>query len=464
MRREVYRILSRAALLLAIALGAPAHGQATAPRVETTRGPVTLTYETYRLPNGLNVILSRDADVPVVAVNLWYHVGSADEAPGRTGLAHLFEHMMFQGSKHIREDQHSRIVEEAGGAPNGSTNADRTNYYQAVPSNFLETVLWLESDRMGLLLPAITQAKLDNQRDVVKNERRQRIDNRPYGRASEIFLEAFYPEGHPYRHDVMGSMEDLNAASMEDVQSFFRRYYAPNNASLAIVGDFDPAEARRLVERYFGPIPAGPPIQRPAPAPVVITAPRYRLLEDRVQFPRLTLAWHTPARFEEGDAALEVLASVLSDGKNSRLHRRLIYEEQLAQWAPADQTGMSLAGQFGITVQANAAVDLDRIEEIVDEELARIRSEPPTQREVQRAVNNIEAAFVRGMQSNLSVAERLNAYFTYTGSPGYLDENLERYRAVTPQAVQEAARRWLGEGRVVVSVVPEGSPELAASP
>ncbi|HEV2149682.1 MAG TPA: pitrilysin family protein [Longimicrobiaceae bacterium] len=464
----------RNALLSAIALyalldvgvltPAPAPAQATASRAETTRGPVALSYDTYRLPNGLNVVLSRDTSVPVVAVNLWYHVGSADEDPGRTGFAHLFEHMMFQGSEHVGEDQHFKIVQEAGGSLNGSTNPDRTNYYEAAPSNFLETLLWLESDRMGFLLPAMTQQKLDNQRDVVKNERRQRYENQPYGLAQETIREMLYPKGHPYHHTTIGSMADLSAASMEDVQAFFRRYYTPNNASLVIRGDFDPAEAKRLVARYFGPIPQGPAVNRPQVAPVRLQEARYRVLEDRVQLPQLYQVWPTPARFAEGDAELDVLGLILADGKNSRLYRRLVYEDQLAQWVSASQNGQSLAGQFGVTVRAKAGVDLDRIEQIVNEEVERIRREPPSPREVERAVNNIEASFIRRLQSNLAVADQLNAYAVYTGNPGYLGEDLGRYRAVTPQAVQQAARQYLGTGRVVLSVVPQGKLDLQASP
>ena len=449
--------------LAPLGMSVPAVAQESAVRTETTRGPVALTYETYRLPNGLNVILSRDTSVPVAAVNLWYNVGSGDEEPGRTGFAHLFEHMMFQGSEHVGDDQHFKIVQESGGTLNGSTNADRTNYYQAVPSNFLEAMLWLESDRMGFLLPAMTQEKLDNQRSVVQNERRQRYENAPYGLAFETISETLYPKGHPYHHTTIGSLADLNAASMEDVQSFFRKYYAPNNASLSIVGDFDPAEAKRLVAKYFGPIPQGTPIDRPKPEPVRLDSAQYRVLEDRVQLPRYYAVWPTPALYQEGDADLDVLARVLADGKNSRLYRRLVYEDQTAQWVSASQQSRALAGQFGITVQAKPGVDLNRIQRAVNEELDRLRREPPTAREIQRVINNYETEFVQRMQSNLSKADQLNAYYTRTGDPGYIDEDLDRYRKVTPQSVQQVAQRYLGDGRVVLSVVPQGKTNLQAT-
>jgi len=317
---------------------------------------------------------------------------------------------------------------------------------------------------MGFLLPAMTQEKLDNQRDVVKNERRQSYENQPYGLAYETLSAALYPVGHPYHHPTIGSMADLSAASMEDVQSFFRRYYAPNNASLAIVGDFDPAEARRLVERYFGAIPQGPPIERPRPDPVRLDSASYLMLEDRVQLPRLYIAWHSSPLFAPGDADLDVLGRVLSAGKNSRLYRRLVYEDQIAQNVSAFQGSSSLAGRFTITVDAKPGVSLERIEEIVEEEIDRLRREPPSEREVQRAINNIEAGFVRGIQSTLARADRLNGYFIRAGDPGYFDEDLARYRLVTPRTVMEAAQRYLVDQRVVLSVVPQGRTELQATP
>lgn len=444
------------------ALAAPVMAQ-TGVTSQTLTEPVQIEIESYRLENGLTVVLSRDTSVPVVAVNLWYHVGSADEEPGRTGFAHLFEHMMFQGSANIGDDEHFRLVQEAGGTLNGSTSSDRTNYYQAVPSNFLERVLWLESDRMAGLLDALTEEKLDNQRNVVQNERRQRYENAPYGMASEALAAALYPPGHPYSWPTIGSLEDLNAASLEDVRAFFRKYYAPNNASLAIVGDFEPEQAKAWVEKYFGPIPAGPPIERPSPEPVRLGEEKRIVLEDRVQLPRLYMAWHTPGLYEPGDAELDILSGVLAGGRSSRLYQRLVFEEQLAQFVTAAQGSRELAGQYGITVQARPGVDLSRIEEIVDEELARLLEEPPTEREIQRARNNFEASFIQGMQTNLNRADRLNAYATYTGDPAFLVEDFRRYGAVTAAGVQDVVRRYLGAERVVLSVVPEGATDLQAA-
>jgi zinc protease len=330
-----------------------------------------------------------------------------------------------------------------------------------VPSNFLELLLWLESDRMGFLLPAMDQEKLDNQRAVVQNERRQNYENQPYGLAFETMAAALYPAGHPYSWITIGSMADLNAASLEDVEHFFRTYYVPNNAYLSIVGDFDPAEAKRLVVSYFGEIPRGAEIERPQPAPVRIEQPRNLVLEDRVQLPRLYMAWLTPALYADGDADLDVLARVLTSGRTSRLYRRLVYEEQIAQFVFAGQTSRPLAGQFGITIQARPGVPLRRIQEVVDEEIARLRTDPPTQREIQQALNNIEAGFIQRFQTNLGKADALNLYATYAGSPGYVENDLARYFRVTPASVLAAAERYLSQPRVMLSVVPQGRTNLA---
>jgi zinc protease len=387
-------------------------------------------------------------------------VGSANEAAGRSGFAHLFEHMLFQGSANVGDDQHFKMIQEAGGTLNGSTNADRTNYFQAVPANFLERVLWMEADRMGFLLPAMTQAKLDNQRSVVQNERRQNYENQPYGLAFESLAAAMYPAGHPYSWITIGSMKDLNAASMEDVQQFFRNYYTPNNASLSIVGDFDPAEARRMVAKHFGDIPPGLAVQRPQPTPVRLTEEKRLVLEDRVQLPRLYVSWHSPIRYAAGDADMNVLGSVLAGGRNSRLYQRLVYRDQIAQSVFGGQNGRPLGGQFALTITAKPGVDLARILRVVDEEVARISNEPPTAREIERAKNNLEVGFIQQTESSLGRADLLNSYYTFTGNPGYIDQDLARYQAVTPQSVQAAARQYLHKGRVLLSVVPQGQTQL----
>jgi zinc protease len=459
------RLFTTAAALAALAApcAAPAQGAATASRTINLTQPVRISLETYRLANGLNVILSRDTSVPVVAVNVWYHVGSGNERAGRTGFAHLFEHMMFQGSQNVGDDQHFSLIQEAGGTLNGSTNTDRTNYFQAVPSNFLERVLWQEADRMGFLLPAMTQTKLDNQRSVVQNERRQNYDNSPYGLVPETMAAAMYPAGHPYSWITIGSLTDLNAAAMEDVQDFFRTYYTPRNASLSIVGDFDPAQARAWVERYFGPIPAGPAVERPRPAPVRLTGEKRVVLEDRVQLPRLYVAWPSPAMDEEDDAELDVLAYILAGDRSSRLTQRLMYTEQIAQTVNANQNGRPLAGQFGITVTARPGTELNRVLASVDAEVARLLTDPPTEREIQQARNNLEAAFIQRMQTLGGRAEVLNSYATFAGDPAAIERDFARYASVTPASLQAAARRWLSPNRVLLSVVPRGQTQLQVS-
>lgn len=424
--------------------------------------PVSLSMQTYELDNGLTVILSPDHSAPVVAVNLWYHVGSANEDPGRTGFAHLFEHMMFQGSANVDGDGHFGYVERAGGTLNGSTSSDRTNYYEVVPANFLEQVLWLESDRMAALLPAMTQAKLDNQRAVVQNERRQRIDNQPYGLAGSTISEAIYPVGHPYRHTVIGSMEDLNAASMEDVMGFFRRYYAPNNASLVIVGDFDPETTRQWVEYYFGDIASGPPIERPSPPAITISGETRLVLEDRVQLPRLYINWMSPIAFAEGDASMDYIASILGGGESSRLHRRLVFEDQLAQFVFAGQSSRPHAGEFEIVVQARPGVDLEDLLTIIDEEIAEFKRDGPTEREIQRTLNNIESSMIQRVQTSLGRADMLNQYQIMRGDPAYLEDDIERYREVDREAIMSALNRYVGPDRVILSVVPEGQTQLQA--
>src|SRR3990172_1975773 len=285
-----------------------------------------LKFEKYRLSNGLEVILHEDHSIPIVAVNIWYHVGSKNERRGRTGFAHLFEHMMFQGSKH-HEDEYFAPLKKIGGTLNGSTNNDRTNYWENVPSNYLELVLWLESDRLGFLLPSMTQKKLDNQRDVVKNERRQRYENQPYNKIYDLMPQFMFPSDHPYSWSVIGSMADLSAASLEDVSEFFRTYYTPNNASLCIAGDFKPEEAKRLVEKYFGPIPAGPPVDRLETWIPKLEGMRRLVSEDNVNLPRLYYTWHTPALYAPGDAEFDLLASILTSGKTSRLFKTLVYDK-----------------------------------------------------------------------------------------------------------------------------------------
>jgi len=427
-------------------------------------GRLSVPYTRFSLPNGLDVVLHEDHAVPSVTVNIWYHVGSGREKPGRTGFAHLFEHIMFEGSKNVPEGKFDEWLEAAGGDNNGSTNTDRTNYYENIPSNALELPLFLESDRMGFLVDAMTPEKVDGQRDVVKNERRQSYENRPYGLASILISENLYPPDHPYHWPTIGSMDDLSAASFEDVVEFFKKYYVPGNASLVIAGDIDPAGARRVVERWFSDVPAGDAVP-PPPVPVAYLTEEKRIVhEDKVQLPRLYMAWNSPPLFAPGDAELDILASVLTAGKNSRLYKRLVYDLQIAQDVTAFQASSGLASSFQIIVTARPGHGLSEIEAVVEEELGKFRAEPPSQREVERAVNQYEASFLDRLENIGTKADLLNSYLTSTGNPDFFNEDLARYKALDPKDIQSVAATTLREhGRVVLSIVPEGKTELAAT-
>jgi len=423
------------------------------------QGPaLSVPYTQFKLPNGLNVILHRDASVPVVSVNVWYHVGSGNERPGRTGFAHLFEHVMFEGSMHVPEGSFDSWLEAAGGNNNGSTTNDRTNYYEDMPNNALELALFLESDRMGFLLDDKAPDKINGQRDVVKNEKRQSVDNQPYGQAFIELPALLYPAGHPYSWSTIGSMEDLTAASFEDVARFFRTYYVPGNASLVIAGDIDIDATRKLVEKWFSDVPAGKPVP-PLNAPtVVLDGVKKKTITDRVQLPRLFLAWHTPALLKPGDAELDIVANVLSGGKNSRLYKRLVYDMQIAQDVNAVQQSQALDSNFMIIATARPGQTLDRIQAVIDEEIDKLRAAPPEPREVQRAINQFEANFFRGMERVGGFggkANQLNSYYKSAGTPDYFQKDLDRYRALTPADIKAAVEKYLPKDRrVELSVVP----------
>ncbi len=443
------------ALAMILAAAAPASAQDARPSL-------SVAFERFQLPNGLDVVLHRDASIPAVRVNTWYHVGSARETPGRTGFAHLFEHLMFEGSGHVPEGAIDTWLEEAGGGANGSTTTDRTNYTTDAASNALALTLFLDADRMASLLDAMSPESVDGQRDVVKNERRQSYENRPYGLAFSVLGQTLYPSGHPYHWPVIGSMADLSAASYDDVAAFFRTYYTPNNASLVVAGDIDLAEARRLVEAYYGPIPRGPQVPPHTVVSASLADEARLVLEDRVQLPRLYLAWHSPARYAPAEAATTALASVLAGGKNSRLYKRLVYDLQIAQDVSAFQDGSSLGGAFYVIATARAGHSLDELRAVIDDEIARLQSEPPTGRELQRVVNGGEAAFLDGLESVGSKADLLNGYLTFVGTPDFFQEDLDRFYALSPRDLTDAALTFLPLGRrVALSVVPQGETALA---
>ncbi|HVH12088.1 MAG TPA: pitrilysin family protein [Longimicrobium sp.] len=424
---------------------------------------VSMPHTTFTLPNGLRVIVAEDHSAPLASVNVWYHVGSGYERPGRTGFAHLFEHVMFEGSKNVPEGDFDNWLEAAGARNNGSTNTDRTNYYEVMPSNAVELALWLEADRMGGLLDAMSPSKLEGQRGVVKNERRQSYENQPYGLLWETASTLLYPAGHPYSWTTIGSMADLDAAKIEDVSEFFRTYYAPNNASIAIVGDVDPAQVRQWVEQYFGWIPRNTEVQRPTDAMPQLAATTYTTREDRVTLPELTMIWRTGIRFSEDEAALNALAAVLTSGKSSRLYKRLVYDEQVVAFTTAWNDASLISGDFWLRTRAKPDVDLDAIESAIDEEVTRLAETPPSQEELDRVVNGLVTGFVGRLETVENKADQLNDYLYFTGNPDYAEQDLARYRALTPADIQRVARQYLaGRNHVVISIVPQGKTELAA--
>ncbi|MEO8635766.1 MAG: pitrilysin family protein [Gemmatimonadales bacterium] len=431
-----------------------------AAQAPTLTVPVTVD----TLANGLTVIVHEDQSVPVAAVNIWYHVGSGDEKPGRTGFAHLFEHLMFMGSEHAEYPAFDRLLEAAGADNNGSTTEDRTNYYESGPSNALALMLWLEADRMGGLLPVMTGEKVDLQRDVVKNERRQSYENEPYGLASETILAMLYPATHPYSWPVIGSMTDLSAASLEDVKDFFRSHYAPNNASLVVAGAVKTSDVMRLAQLYFGSIPRGPAVPRSTAEAAHLARDTSAVLEDRVQAARLYYVWPTVKGLAGDDAALNILAYLLTGEKNSRLTQALVYQEQSATEVESFQDGKRLAGDFWVLATAHPGKGLPELQGTLARELTRLTSDGPTTRELDQAKNALEARLLRQLERVSRKADRLNSYFVRTGTADGFAADETRLRAVTVDDIQRVARHYLQAPRVTLSVVPLGHPELAATP
>ena len=424
-----------------------------------------IAYEKQTLDNGLDVIVHEDHGCPIVAVNLWYHVGSKNEQPGRTGFAHLFEHLMFEGSAHF-DSGYFHPLQEVGGTLNGSTSTDRTNYWEVVPTGAFERALWMESDRMGYLLPALTQEKFETQRDVVLNERRQNYENRPYGLVPMALMAALHPPDHPYHWLTIGEPDDLRAAGLKDVKTFFATYYHPGNASLSIAGDVRATTAFAEARRHFEEIPRGPSPPPPAaPAEAERNEERRLLLVDRVELPRLYLAWRTPSLFAPGDAELDLLGEVLCGGKGSRLHQRLVRELRIATDVSAAQSSRELAGSFFISATAAPGHDLAEVEAVIAGELAALRTTAPADDEMERARTSADADFVYRTQTVGGFGGRsdlLNLYNVLTGDPGYGPTDRARYAGADPEALRRAADRYLRtEQRVALSVVPTG--ETAAA-
>ena len=448
------RLLSLSMILCINLLSGPARPESAAPETAPE-----IKYERYKLDNGLEVILHEDHKLPIVAVDLWYHVGPVKERAGRTGFAHLFEHMMFEGSKHVGEKAHFKYLEAAGATDiNGTTSFDRTNYFETVPANELELALWLESDRMGFLLDTLDRAKLTNQRDVVRNERRQSVEGRPYGIVDETVFHLLYPPTHPYYADVMGSHADVEAARLADIRAFFTQFYTPSNATIAIAGDYDPATIKPLLEKYFGPIPSGPKVDVTPVTTPPITSERRAVVTDTVQLPKVTLAWLAPPAFAPGDADAGIAAQILGYGKASRLYRELVLKQQIAQSANCYDDSEALASNFVCEMIAKKDVKPETLEAEAEKVIDQYVKNGPTAEEVEWARNVTETQMISGLQrlgGFGGIADMLNQYNQYTGDPGYLPKDLARYDAVTQQSVHDLVGKTLGKDqRVVVYGVP----------
>lgn len=470
MRRLLFSILATTSVL-AVALAPlaprdaaaqPAQPAQPAPpdtRAATKQRPaspstVSMTATTTRLANGLEVIFDEDHRTPIVTTNLWYHVGSKDEAEHRNGFAHLFEHVMFQGSKHVPEDTYFRFLEKAGATSiNGTTNTDRTNYFETVPANQLELALWLESDRMAYLLSHADEKTFASQREVVKNERRQNYENAPYGMVIAFVRAEVYPKDHPYHLLTIGTPEDLDAATFEDVKQFFRTNYVPNNATLVISGDFDRAKVLPLVEKWFGPIPRGKDVPRKKPVKTTLSGETRIDVEAGVELPRAYITWPTPEFFAPGDAELDLVSHVLTGGKTSRLYKRLVYDLQIAQSVGASQQSSELGSVFEITATAKPGHTGEELLKVIDEELAKLRSGGVTEPELSRARTSIAADTLFDLERSSSRANRLNTYAHYVGDPNYLAKDMARTTNATTTSVAEAARTWLKEKDRVVTIV-----------
>ena len=421
-----------------------------------------IPYTKRTLANGLDVIVHEDHQLPMVAVNIWYHVGSKNERPGRTGFAHLFEHLMFEGSAH-HDHGYFHPLQRAGGLLNGSTSTDRTNYWEVVPTGALDLALWMESDRMGFLLPALTDAKFENQRDVVLNERRQNYENRPYGLAGMALSSALFPPDHPYHWPTIGSAADIRAAKIDEVRAFFETFYHPANATLSLAGDVETAQALDLAEKYFADLKPGP-----APQAVRADAALERridlVLEDRVELPRIYVSWHSPAMFAADDAELDIASDVLAHGKTSRLYKSLVYEKRVATDVSAYQHSREISGMFQMAVTAAAGVALPELETAVRSAVEELAVGGVTPAEFERALAQTEAQFVYRLQTTGGFGgkgDQLNAYNTFVGDPGYFERDRQRYEQVTTKAVTAAVTRWLiNAPSVSLSVVPRGRRDL----
>lgn len=415
---------------------------------------LNIDYEKYKLQNGLEVILHQNKNLPLVAVNVWYKVGSAHEKRGKTGIAHLFEHMMFQGSENAAKEMHFRFIQEAGGSLNGSTTFDRTNYYEKLPANFLELALWLESDRMGFLLPALTLEKLDNQKGVVSNERLERYENQPYGLAWEKLLGSLFPENHPYSWPTIGYLDDIKSYSLEDVSNFFKNYYSPSNACLVVAGDFESTNCKELIEKYFGGIPSnGFAATNNVQIPYLEKTLQLQF-EDNVQLERIYLAWHSDKAYSADDAALDTIADILSGSKNSRLYKKLVYKKEIAQDVSAMQISGKLSGIFMVVATAKPGKDINALKKEILDEIYNLQTDGVTDRELIKSKNGIKSSFIFSLQQIDNLADHLNAYNFYFNEPNSFIKDLKRYENVSKNSVKEVIGKYLTKPNVQLTIVP----------
>ena len=465
MPRALTRLVVASALASALAiplppLGQPLHAQPAPKKSAGARIPV----ETFVLKNGLTVLLSVDHSAPVVAVDVEHHVGSKNEEVGRTGFAHLFEHVMFTGSGHVAYGLHDKLTEGVGGSNNGSTNNDKTNFYEEVPSNYLETELWLEADRLGWLLDALDIAKLNAQRDIVKNERRQSYDNVPYGRVGEIMDAYMYPQGHPYHWPVIGSMEDLSNASEADVKSFFKQWYGPDNTVLVIAGDFNPVQAKVWLTKYFGDIPRSPAVTRPVVAPAALSAPLRFVYEDNVSQPQLFISWPGVGDRSADRAALDVMGAILTGDRTQWLQQEFVFNRKWASQISIRSGNNEDAGTIDVTVAPTPGTDLTALEAALDSVIARFKSEGPTAEQMKKATARIESQSYSRLQSMLGKAVTLASGWIYHNDPSWYLTDLKQTLAVTAADVKRVANTYLGATRIVLTAVPMGKKEMASNP
>ncbi len=419
---------------------------------------LNIDYEKYKLKNGLEVILYKDNSIPLVAANIWYKVGSANESKGKTGIAHLFEHMMFQGSANVPKEMHFRYIQEAGGSLNGSTSFDRTNYFEKVPSNFLELILWLESDRMGSFIPALTQEKLDNQQNVVSNERLERYDNQPYGLAWELIISNLYPEGHPYSWSTIGSLEDISSYTLEDVSSFFKTYYSPSNAVLVVAGDFETARTKELVEKYFSGIESNGNANSLQAIPPQLKDNIYIIHEDNVQLERIYLSWHSDKAYGDDDASLDILSDILTGSKSSRLYKNLVFEKEVAQDVSAFQFSGRLGGFFTITATAKPGVKLDSLKSEILKELKAIKNDGVSEKELLKSKNGIKSNFIYSLQNLDSLADQINSYNFFLKEPNSFNFDLKRYEEVDNDKIKSATK-YFSVPYVELQIIPKNDNE-----